>query len=84
MQQSIHRREAGWMAMILNSQYADAEITPGQLLGEKPIEVDKKAERKKAEKKLAAKLKKSEARLGAQYNRLQLTDAELVARIGKD
>lgn len=70
------------MAMILNSQYSDAKITAGQLLGEEPVVVDKKAELKKAAKELDAQLKKSRARLSATYEPLQLSDAELLNRIG--
>jgi hypothetical protein len=48
------RREAEWMAMILNSQYSEAGITPGHLLGEEKVGEKKatKAELTKAEKKL--------------------------------
>jgi len=52
------RREAGWMAMILNSQYADGGITPEQLLGEEPPLRDEQQELKEAEKKLTAQLAK--------------------------
>jgi hypothetical protein len=52
------RREAGWMAMLLNSQYADADITPEQLLGEEPPERDEQQELKEAEKRLAKQLAK--------------------------
>lgn len=52
------RSEASWMAMLLNSQYSEAEITPAQLLGEDlPPEKVTKAELKKAEKKLDKMLK---------------------------
>lgn len=57
-QQIALRREAGWMAMILNSQYSNAEITPGQLLGEKPPKKNTKRDLQKAERKLATLLAK--------------------------
>jgi hypothetical protein len=50
------RREAGWVAMILNSQYVEAEITPEELLGEEPPERDEKKELKDAEKQLEKRL----------------------------
>jgi hypothetical protein len=51
-QENVSRREAGWVAMILNSQYVEAEITPEELLGEEPPERDEKQELKDAEKRL--------------------------------
>jgi len=53
VQDGIARREAGWVAMILNSQYVDSEITPEELLGEEAPERDEKQELKDAEKRLA-------------------------------
>jgi hypothetical protein len=56
--EATSRREAGWMAMILNSQYPEADITAEQLLGEEPPERDEQQELKEAEKRLAKQLAK--------------------------
>jgi len=42
--------------MLLNSQYAEADITPEELLGEEPPERDEKRELKDAEKQLEKRL----------------------------
>lgn len=44
------------MAMILNSQYDKADITPEQLLGEEPPERDEQQDLKEAEKRLEKQL----------------------------
>lgn len=51
------RREAEWMAMILNTQYPEGEITAALLLGEAP-EKDTRAKLRKADKALAKRLAK--------------------------
>jgi hypothetical protein len=84
LQKDVLRREAGWMALILNTQYQDAKFTAGSLLGEAPPKVNVKLERKKAEKRLARKLAKSAARLKAHYAEVKLTPAEFVRRIGAE